>query len=83
MALCNALFYIHYVLVKREMNQNMMNSHFRREIVGELSMNTTDMFDWRDLLNKTDETKSQYMRDPLNNAEQPPQLPPVNPDLPA
>jgi hypothetical protein len=81
MALSNALFYMVYVLAKRQMNQNMMTSHFRREIVGELSLNTTDMFDWRSLLNDQDETKSDYMKDPLNT-QPPPAGPSVNPDLP-
>lgn len=81
MALCNALFYIHYVLVKREMNQNMMNSHFRREIVGELSMNTTDMFDWRDLLNKTLPETPIYKKDKDGNLPKEGYYP-ENPDIP-
>jgi hypothetical protein len=63
------------------MNQNMMNSHFRREIVGELSMNTTDMFDWRDLLNKTLPETPIYKKDKDGNLPKEGYYP-ENPDIP-
>lgn len=52
MALSNAMFYIYYVLPKQTMNKSMMTSQFARVTNGNM-MDNSQMFDWRDLMNKT------------------------------
>lgn len=58
MALSNILFYVYYVLPKQNMNKSMMSNSFQRILSGNMADNM-QLFDWRDLLNKTNDESIQ------------------------